>query len=189
MVNFMKSKSNIWQQQQQARWDAFQAHLTAEAANPLLSKAKELFPTIDSYGWYFLERFKMAAIIPSNGEQSYYALQGHGVAFISDESTQEEAHQFIFDSEFYRTDEELGVYMHHFRTHPIVVFFFGCDDGHVGMRFATRQNALEFLNAMEVFEDIFEYSKDPKIIQQLLSAGISLEEKAAPLHMTLCYHN
>ncbi len=185
----MKSKSNIWQQHERARWDAFQAHLAAESGNPLLAKAKTLFPDSSSYGWRFLDRFHMAAVVPSNGQQSYYALRGHGVAFISDESTQEETHQFIFDSEFYRTDDERSVYLHHFRKHPIVVLFFGCDDGHVGMRFATRNDAMDFLNSLEVFEDVFEFSKDPKDIHAQMKAGFTLEEKAAPLAMTLCYHN
>ena len=185
----MKSKSNIWQQHERARWDAFQAHLAAESGNPLLAKAKTLFPDSSSYGWRFLDRFHMAAVISSSGQQSYYALRGHGVAFMSDESTQEETHQFIFDSEFCRTDDERGVYLHHFRKHPIVVLFFGCDDGHVGMRFATRNDAMDFLNSLDVFEDVFEFSKDPKDIHAQMKAGVTLEEKAAPLAMTLCYHN
>ena len=57
------------------------------------------------------------------------------------------------------------------------------------MRFATRNDAMDFLNSLEVFEDVFEFSKDPKDIHAQMKAGFTLEEKAAPLAMTLCYHN
>ena len=172
------------------RWDAFQKHLTAENDNPLLSKAKELFPRIDSYGWYLLERFKMAAIIPSNGEQSYYCVGGYGVAFISDESTRRGEDRFIFDSEFFArescsTEQKREVYSHHFRTRPVVVFFLGCDDGHVGMRFATRDDAMSFLRSLDVFEDVFKFSKNSKEAHEQIEAGVI----PAALDMTLCYHN
>ena len=39
--------------------------------------------------------------------------------------------------------------------YPIVLYFKGCDDGSVGKRFKTRDEALNFLTCLDVFEDIF----------------------------------
>lgn len=44
----------------------------------------------------------------------------------------------------------------HIESHPIVLFFYGCDDGHVGKRFKTKEDAFEYLQCMNVFEDIFD---------------------------------
>ncbi len=46
----------------------------------------------------------------------------------------------------------------HIEAHPVVLFFYGCDDGHVGKRFKTQEDAFEYLECMNVFEDIFEDS-------------------------------
>ncbi len=46
----------------------------------------------------------------------------------------------------------------HLEAHPVVLFFYGCDDGHVGKRFKTKEDAFEYLECMNVFEDIFEDS-------------------------------
>ena len=43
----------------------------------------------------------------------------------------------------------------HIDAHPVALFFKGCDDGHVGMRFKTEQEAMEFLSLLDVFEDVF----------------------------------
>ena len=40
--------------------------------------------------------------------------------------------------------------------HPVVLFFKGCDDGHVGKRFKTKEEAFEYLQLIDVFEDVFE---------------------------------
>ena len=41
-----------------------------------------------------------------------------------------------FDTEKYKTDEELGDW---------VLVFKGCDDGHIGMRFNSREEAIQFI--------------------------------------------
>lgn len=38
---------------------------------------------------------------------------------------------------------------------PVVLYFHGCDDGHVGKRFKTEIEAMEYLQMIDVFEDIF----------------------------------
>ena len=40
--------------------------------------------------------------------------------------------------------------------HPVVLFFKGCDDGHVGKRFKTKEEAFEYLQLIDVFEDVFD---------------------------------
>lgn len=44
----------------------------------------------------------------------------------------------------------------HIINHPVVLFFQGCDDGHVGKRFKTELEAMEYLQLLDTFEDIFE---------------------------------
>lgn len=46
--------------------------------------------------------------------------------------------------------------MQYIIDHPVVLFFKGCDDGHVGKRFKTQEEAFEYLQMIEVFEDIFD---------------------------------
>lgn len=44
----------------------------------------------------------------------------------------------------------------HLNDNPVVLFFYGCDDGHVGKRFKNESEAFEYLQMIEVFEDIFD---------------------------------
>ncbi|NCQ52374.1 hypothetical protein GW796_10935 [archaeon] len=43
----------------------------------------------------------------------------------------------------------------HILKNPIVCFFHGCDDGHVGLRFPTQEKMFEFLDKLECFDNIF----------------------------------
>lgn len=44
----------------------------------------------------------------------------------------------------------------HIIANPVVLYFKGCDDGHVGKRFKNKEEALEYLQLIDVFEDIFD---------------------------------
>lgn len=44
----------------------------------------------------------------------------------------------------------------HIVSHPVVLYFKGCDDGHVGKRFKTKEDAMEYIQLIDVFEDIFD---------------------------------
>ena len=44
----------------------------------------------------------------------------------------------------------------HIVSHPVVLYFQGCDDGHVGKRFKTKEEAMEYIQLIDVFEDIFD---------------------------------
>lgn len=44
----------------------------------------------------------------------------------------------------------------HMVDNPVVLFFKGCDDGHVGKRFKTKEDAMEYLQLIDVFEDVFD---------------------------------
>ena len=59
------------------------------------------------------------------------------------------------ESHFVKTPkfEEYKAYL---EAHPVALFFYGCDDGHVGLRFKTEKEAMEYLQCMDVFEDVFE---------------------------------
>lgn len=43
-------------------------------------------------------------------------------------------------------------------SRPVVLFFHGCDDGHVVLRFESREKAMDYLSNLTVFEDVFENS-------------------------------
>ena len=75
---------------------------------------------------------------------------------------------FIFDSEYSKmyVDNKLT----HDNDHPIiknaianphVLFFHGCDDGHVGLRFKTFKLAMKYLNSLHYFEEVF---KNPNLL-------------------------
>lgn len=82
---------------------------------------------------------------------------------------------FIFDTEFnklfsYQKNNYTQKYHYvkeptfdqmkaHLESNPVVLFFHGCDDGHVGRRFKTEKDAIEYIQCMNVFEDIFEDSE------------------------------
>jgi hypothetical protein len=49
--------------------------------------------------------------------------------------------------------EEIKAYI---ISHPVVLYFQGCDDGHVGKRFKTKEEAFEYIQLLDVFEDVFD---------------------------------
>lgn len=44
----------------------------------------------------------------------------------------------------------------HIIENPVVLFFQGCDDGHVGKRFKNELEAITYLQIIDAFEDIFD---------------------------------
>jgi hypothetical protein len=70
---------------------------------------------------------------------------------------------FIFDSEHpyvYKdgswTKSPLhNVYASHILKHPYAVLFHGGDDGHVGLRFASKEDMFLFLYNLHIFEEVF----------------------------------
>lgn len=79
---------------------------------------------------------------------------------------------FLFDTEFdklysyekkkhtqeyhFVKKDSFEVMKNHIVENPVVLFFKGCDDGHVGKRFKTQEEAFEYLQMIDVFEDIFD---------------------------------
>lgn len=177
-------------------WNAFVENISAEraAGNTLLDNAFDVFPDSASYGWRFIEKFKLMALIPAKGEEhSYYALRGHGVAFLADETGVPMDKRFVFDSEHHYLQgagtKPQQAYRAHIESNPVVVFFYGCDDGHVGMRFASQAHAREFIGMLEDFDDVFDFDKNPKAVHKAIMAAETLDEQKEELSMSLCYHN
>lgn len=44
----------------------------------------------------------------------------------------------------------------HILENPYVLIFKGCDDGHVGLRFSSKDEVYSYLKSLEVFENVFE---------------------------------
>ena len=180
----------------QTCWNAFVDNISAEraAGNTRLDNAFEVFPDASSYGWRFIEKFKLVALIPAKGEEhSYYALRGHGVAFLADETGVPIDKHFVFDSEHHYLQgagtKPQQAYQAHIESNPVVVFFYGCDDGHVGMRFASQAQAREFIGMLEDFDDVFDFDKNPKAVHKAIMAAETLDAQTQELSMALCYHN
>lgn len=138
--------------------------------------------------------FKLVALIPAKGEEhSYYALRGHGVAFLADETGVPIDKRFVFDSEHHYLQgagtKPQQAYQAHIESNPVVVFFYGCDDGHVGMRFASQAQAREFIGMLEDFDDVFDFDKNPKAVHKAIMAAETLDAQTQELSMALCYHN
>lgn len=116
--------------------------------------------------------------------QSYYSCPSiedndvrYGVAFVRDDTKIIEEYKnnpeknfwncqaFIFGSENqYLYDYDNGKFARglfyedirsHIIDHPHVLFFQGCDDGHVGLRFKTKEALLEFVDVLAIFEEVF----------------------------------
>lgn len=43
-------------------------------------------------------------------------------------------------------------------NNPYALIFQGSDDGHVGLRFPSREKAFDFITSLEVFDDLFKLS-------------------------------
>lgn len=179
------------------KWEAFTLHVQQEQAsgNTRLAKAFDLFPDSKSYGWRFVDKFKLAAILPTKGidHHSYYALRGHGVAFLGDFTEVPLDKQFVFDSEYSylhgAAQKPKDAYQAHIASNPVVLFFYGGDDGHVGMRFASQEAALAFVDVLDCFEDVFDFDKNHKALHKAIMSAETVDEQKDELAMTLCYHN
>lgn len=66
--------------------------------------------------------------------------------------------EFVFDSEYAKLQskkKEIAEAMKkHLEDNPFVLFFKGCDDGHKGMRFKNEQEAMEYLQMFDFFEEV-----------------------------------
>lgn len=180
----------------QGKWTAFTQHIEREqaAGNTRLANALELFPDSTSYGWRFLDAFQLFAIIPStSNDHSYFALKGHGVAFLADYTGVPMDQRFIFDSEHTylsgAATKPKEAYRAHIEANPVVLFFYGGDDGHVGMRFASEQAAAEFVDLLDSFDDVFDFDKNPKAVHKAIMSAETIDEQKEVLASTLCYHN
>lgn len=78
---------------------------------------------------------------------------------------------FLFDSEFnklYKStqkvsgglkfikSEDYDTLIKEINDKPFVLFFLGCDDGHIGKRFKNKDDAVLYLNLLTFFEDVFD---------------------------------
>ena len=196
MNRMKKSAQREHQRRQQHRWNDFVAHIRAEqeAGNTQLAAAFEVFPNLGSYGWDWLEDFRLVALIPAQApEHRYYAMRGYGAAFLADQTDKPMGKRFVFDSEFQyllgADSRAKAAYHAYLESHPVVVFFRGGDDGHVGMRFATEPDARHFLGMLESFDDVFDFDKNPKGVHRALQDVENREKLHDALSMTLCYHN
>ena len=185
-----------YEARKQAKWAEFSQHISREqaAGNTRLANVFEIFPDAKSYGWQFIEKFDMVAIVPAKTtDHSYYALQGHGVAFLANYTGVESEKQFIFDSEHTylggAAAKPKEAYHAHIAENPVVLFFHGCDDGHVGMRFASKASAMTFIDVLDSFEDVFDFDKNHKALHKAIMNAETLAEQKEQLALTLCYHN
>lgn len=111
---------------------------------------------------------------------------------------------FIFDTEYYMLEQSYTKKKKtipnlifkdtakHIIENPVVLFFQGCDDGHVGLRFGTIDAANSFIDNLEVFEDVFNntlfLNEDDK--QAISELKASTGEDISPLlQNVLQYHN
>lgn len=193
-------RSAQFQKQHTARlqnsWTLFLEHVAREqaAGNTRLANVSEIFPDSSSYGWNFLDNFQMLAIVPTKSDDhSYYALKGHGVAFLADYTGVPLDKQFIFNSESTYLNGASGkpkdAYHAHIMDNPVVVVFHGCDDGHVGMRFSSKDAAVAFVDVLDTFDDVFDFDKNHKALHKAIMSADTLAEQKEQLSLTLCYHN
>ena len=134
---------------------------------------------------------RLVALIPAQAlEHRYYAMREHGAAFLADQTATPVNKRFVFGSEFqYLLGVDSNAKAAYLESHPVVVFFRGGDDGHVGMRFATEPDARNFLSMLESFDDVFDFDKSPKGLHRALQDVENREQLHDTLSMTLCYHN
>lgn len=184
------------QEWQHTRWDAFVEHIHQEktTGNRHLDNVFDVFPHANTYGWYVVDKFKLVALIPlQNTTHSYYALKGHGVAFLANETNTPLHERFVFDSERVYMNGVIPklkqAYQAHLEANPVVVFFRGSDDGHVGMRLTSEQDARHFIDMLTSFDDVFDFDKNPKALNNNILAMDQVDQQTRELSMTLCYHN
>jgi hypothetical protein len=150
--------------------------------NPLLKNYDQL----TTYFKKWMDGSELVAVIPTLAPQdpksrSYYAscnqlsavfLYQNQPYHLGDENLYGKARFFLFDSEcehlfsFQKKQnsqsfeaipkENFEKQMNIINQNPFVLFFKGCDDGHVGKRFPTEKDAMEYLQIMDYFEEIFE---------------------------------
>lgn len=146
----------------------------------------QFYPKLDDYFKSWIDGSELVAVIPTLDEnhpkhRAYYAschqlsavfLYENPSSFSGLEQPINSPRYFLFDSEydqlFSYEKKEYSQQFHHvpqkgFETNiqklnqkPFILFFYGCDDGHVGKRFPTKQDALEYLQCIQYFEEIFE---------------------------------
>ncbi len=145
--------------------------------NPLL----KLYDKLDDYYKEWILDSKLVATIPAlpiddKRSQSYFASGEVSAVFMYENNPYDENDKkrfFLFDSEdskLFSYEKKPHSQEHHivkkpnfdekikyYNDNPIVLFFLGCDDGHVGKRFKTKNDAMEFLQLLDVFEDVFEF--------------------------------
>lgn len=66
---------------------------------------------------------------------------------------------FFFDEECYNDKDQKEEYRNYCTEHCHILFFLGCDDGHVGLRFKTKKAALNYVENLVIFEDVFKEEK------------------------------
>lgn len=67
---------------------------------------------------------------------------------------------FLYHSDLqnnnYAFDSYVGEdFKEHIKNNPWAILFQGCDDGHCGRRFSTKQEAINFLQNLKSFDDFF----------------------------------
>jgi hypothetical protein len=66
--------------------------------------------------------------------------------------------EFVFDSEYTKLTskkkEIADAMKKHLEDNPFVLYFMGCDDGSKGMRFKNEQEAMEYLQMFDFFDEV-----------------------------------
>lgn len=156
-------------------------------SNPLLYHLPELEEYYKN-GW--ITGAELVAVIPAlptthPDSQSYYASGAFSAVYLYENGPVYSYNEC--DSEgrrFYVTDKEYSTLYTHVAVgqqrvtyrragfedtlkdilcHPVLLFFHGCDDGHVILRFTSREEAIHYLYGLTVFEDVF---KNPNIMYE-----------------------
>lgn len=138
-------------------------------------------PKIDDYYKKFINQSTLLGCIPALNidhpmSRSYYAVEvldteleaAAPVFYIPPGSYYGGQTTFIFDDEdqiLSRTKttdiEQYNKMLDNINKNPHVLFFHGCDDGHVGLRFKTFKLAMKYLNSLHYFEEVF---KNPNLL-------------------------
>lgn len=101
--------------------------------------------------------FELIKIIPCDCNHPdfkgtyWHSQNGYSCVFLS-----EHAPLFLFDSEYHdgMTDADIKAFT---TQNPVVLFFKGSDDHSIGLRFKTKSEALELLECLDVFEDVWSF--------------------------------
>lgn len=71
---------------------------------------------------------------------------------------------FMFDDEYHACQhpdqDERAFAQAYVQENPVILYFKGCDDGSVGLRFPTEKDAMDYLSGLTYFEDVF---KNPRL--------------------------